>query len=81
VLPLDASLTLDGALLSGSPEPIGSGYGVLRVVLGPGNDGAHILVASQPVGLQVLGYGRYTSYQFPGGMNLNAIAPPPEPPK
>lgn len=81
VMPLGATLTLDGADVAGSPEPIGSGYGVLRVPLGPGNEGAHILVASEPVGLQVLGYGRYTSYQFPGGMNLKTIAPPPEPPK
>jgi hypothetical protein len=81
VMPQGATLTLDGAPVSGTPQEIGSGYGVLRVGLGQGNDGAHILVSSQPVGLQVMGYGRYTSYQFPGGMNLKTIAPPPEPPK
>jgi hypothetical protein len=81
VMPLDAELKLDGAPVAGAPQAIGSGHGVLRVPLGPGKDGAHVLTASQPVGLQVLGYGRYTSYQFPGGMNLKAIAPPPEPPK
>ena len=26
------------------------------------------------------GYGLYTSYQYPGGLNLNLIAPPPPPP-
>jgi hypothetical protein len=25
----------------------------------------------------VLGYGSYTSYQYPGGLNLKRIAPPP----
>ncbi len=29
-----------------------------------------MLTASAPVGIQVLGYGAYTSYQYPGGLNL-----------
>ena len=36
-----------------------------------------MLVSSKPVGLQVLGYGEYTSYHHPGGLNLTEIAPPP----
>jgi hypothetical protein len=47
------------------------------VVLGPGQMGAHVLEASAPVGIQVEGYGAYTSYYYPGGLDLNAIAPPP----
>jgi len=43
-------------------------------------DGAHVLTASAPVGLQVLGYGSYTSYQYPGGLNLKQISAPPPPP-
>jgi hypothetical protein len=31
------------------------------------------------VGIQVVGYGSYTSYQYPGGLNLTLIAPPPPP--
>ncbi|MGE0327027.1 MAG: hypothetical protein AB7S68_32190, partial [Polyangiaceae bacterium] len=81
VMPMDAQLELDGAALTLAPSAIGSGYGVVRVGLGPGQQGAHILTASAPVGLQVIGYGRYTSYQYPGGMNLKAIAPPPDPPR
>jgi hypothetical protein len=38
-----------------------------------------VLTASVPVGLQVLGYGEYTSYQYPGGLNLSQIAPAPLP--
>jgi hypothetical protein len=59
---------------------IGGGYGALRVPLAGVNasgNGAHVIVASAPVGLQVLGYGAYTSYQYPGGLNLKPIAPPP----
>ncbi len=76
VMPLDATLQLDGAALSVTPTPIGSGYGVARVGL-PAGSGAHRLEASAPVGLQVMGYGDYTSYQYPGGLNLGRIAPVP----
>ncbi|MGK4001018.1 IgGFc-binding protein [Sorangium sp. So ce1036] len=81
VLPLDASVTLDDATLDLAPTPIGSGFGVARVPLGPGNNGAHVLTASAPVGIQVMGYGSYTSYQYPGGLNLDVIAPPPVVPR
>ncbi|WP_437926608.1 IgGFc-binding protein [Sorangium sp. So ce291] len=83
IQPLDASVTLDGAAVDVAPAQIGngSGFGVARVRLGPGNNGAHVLTASAPVGIQVMGYGSYTSYQYPGGLNLVAIAPPPPPPR
>ncbi|WP_437733047.1 IgGFc-binding protein [Sorangium sp. So ce1335] len=83
VQPMDASITLDGAAVGVAPTPIGngSGFGVARVKLGPGNGGAHVLTASAPVGIQVIGYGSYTSYQYPGGLNLLTIAPPPPPPR
>jgi len=28
----------------------------------------------------VIGYGAYTSYQYPAGLDLTPIAPPPPPP-
>jgi hypothetical protein len=77
VQPMDATLTLDGAPVTTPPKAIASGYGVTRIKLGPGKDGAHVLTASAPVGLQVLGYGAYTSYQYAGGLNLGRIAPVP----
>jgi hypothetical protein len=81
VAPMGASVTLDGTVVSGGPTPVGSnGFGVLRLKLGPGQAGAHVLTATQPVGIQVMGYGAYTSYQYPGGLNLKKIAPPPPPP-
>ena len=80
VMPLTAQVTLDGAPLAVAPTALSSGYGVARVPLSLGNNGAHLLEASEPVGIQVVGYGRYTSYQYPGGLNLRAIAPPPPPP-
>jgi hypothetical protein len=29
------------------------------------------------VGLEVMGYGSYTSYTYPGGLDLKYISPPP----
>lgn len=80
-MPLDAKVTIDGATLGETPSAIGAVYGVARHLLGPGQGGAHVLTATKPVGLQVSGYGKYTSYQYPGGMNLKVIAPPPPIPK
>ena len=80
IVPMGASVTLDGAPLQAAPKAIGtSGFGIARQLLGPGKGGAHVLESSLPVGLQVMGYGSYTSYQYPGGLNLIAIAPPPPP--
>jgi hypothetical protein len=81
VAPSGTDVYLDGMQLNPSRlMPIGNGYAALRVPLAginPSGNGAHVIVASAPVGLQVLGYGEYTSYQYPGGLNLTPIAPPP----
>ncbi len=80
--PMGAELELDGAKVAVAEEPIAcSGFGVRRIRLGPGRGGAHRLDATRPVAIQVIGYGAYTSYQYPGGLNLVAIAPPPPPVK
>jgi hypothetical protein len=75
--PAGTQLTLDGTGVSEAESPIGSGYSITRIPLGPGQDGAHELNADQPVGIQVGGYGLYTSYYYPGGSDLLQIAPPP----
>jgi hypothetical protein len=79
VEPMGAQVLIDGKA-TGAPTMIGSGFGVARVHLGPGNNGAHVLTSNLPVGIQVMGYGSFTSYQYPGGLNLDSIAPPPPPP-
>jgi len=74
----EASLKLDGSAVGGTGVDItGSGFKVKRVKLGAGNNGAHTLTAEKAFGIQVSGYGAYTSYQYPGGLNLKRIAPPP----
>lgn len=79
--PEDARPVLDGVPVSAPFEPIAAGLGAFRVALGPGKGGSHTLVAEKPVGLQVLGYGGYTSYAYPGGLDLRLISPPPALPK
>jgi len=82
IQPLSTTVTLDGAPANKAPTKIGnSNFGVARLQLGAGKSGAHVLTATSPVGIQVMGYGSYTSYQYPGGLDLKAIAPPPPPPK
>jgi hypothetical protein len=80
VAPSGAQLVLDGASVNwGSVTPIADGYEVWRVGVLASHGGAHTLEASDGVGMQVLGYGLYTSYQYPAGLNLKRIAPPPGP--
>ena len=73
--PMGAAVMLDGMPLSFTP--IGStGWGIARVyplTAGPGNDGNHQLSGSQAFGITVYGYGQYTSYWYPGGLDLKEI--------
>jgi len=80
VQPMGVQLTLDNTVVFTAPTAIGSsGYGVTRIPLSRNaNSGAHVLTAGTAFGLQVLGYGKYTSYQYPGGADLKPIAPPPK---
>ncbi len=78
VAPPGTMLTLDGSPVSTSAIPVDGSFGVVRVPLSVGgNNGAHVIAGNHPIGIQVLGYGSYTSYQYPGGLDLTAIAPPP----
>lgn len=68
-------VTLDGAPVSEAlfTAPVGgSGYGVARLPIG---GSFHRLEASAPVGIVVYGFARYTSYLYPGGLDLRRINP------
>jgi hypothetical protein len=77
VEPSGTRVWLDGDEVAGTVTPIASGYETRRIALDSSNGGAHVLEATHPSGVQVMGYGEYTSYQYPGGLNLAVIAPPP----
>ena len=74
------TLTLDGAAVTATPTPVNASWSVVRIALGAGQNGAHNLTGTSPFGVQVIGYGAYTSYQYPAGLDLALIAPPPPPP-
>jgi hypothetical protein len=75
----DTQITIDGSDATAKLTQIaGTNFWVARSPLPSINDGAHTVVATRPIGIQVLGYGDNTSYQYPGGLNLAAIAPPPK---
>ncbi len=78
VVPNGATMTLDGTPLTMAPVPVAStGFGVVRAPLSSALGGAHVLDATAPVGVQVMGYGSYTSYQFPAGLDLGLLSPAP----
>jgi hypothetical protein len=76
--PPNTMLKLDDAPLMGMTEAIGANWTVVRAKLGPGKNGAHNLEASNPIGLQVMGFGAATSYCYPGGLDLKLISIPPD---
>ena len=73
--PMGASVMLDGVPLAF--DPIGTtGWGLARVQslsAGPASDGNHSIEGSMGFGITVYGYGQYTSYWYPGGLNLGTI--------
>jgi len=71
--PVGAAVMIDGQAVAGF-TPIGAtGFNVARVQLSNAGDGDHTITGDQAFGVQVYGYGQYTSYWYPGGLNLNLI--------
>jgi hypothetical protein len=71
--PTGAAVTLDGSAVAGFTAIAGTGYGVARVQFPVGGTGTHRLTSSLAVGITVYGYGQYTSYWYPGGLNLSDL--------
>jgi hypothetical protein len=46
------------------------------VPLPNGANGNHSLTSVEPFGVEVYGYGQYTSYWYPGGLDLSEIPVP-----
>ena len=78
IAPAGTKLTLDGSDVSSKLAAIaGTDWFEARLLLDSSKDGIHALAADKPVGIQVIGYGDYTTYMYPGGLNLGEIAPIP----
>jgi hypothetical protein len=76
--PANTQVMLDQQTVAAPATSVGnSGFEIRRIPLSNKDSGSHVLTADSPVGIQVIGYGLYTSYQYPGGLTLQAIAPVP----
>jgi hypothetical protein len=74
VAPLIATITLDGEDLPRNFVPIGnSSWGFTFKELDNSGTGDHLIVSDEQFGVQVYGYGQFTSYWYPGGLDLNPI--------
>ncbi len=71
--PSGATVTLDGAPVSGFREVGGTGFATARVEI---TGGAHHIEGGSPFGIVVYGFGSYTSYMYPGGLDFEAINVP-----
>lgn len=79
IAPTGAEVTLDGMPLDPArvrgPFPVGAGFEVRVLQI---DAGAHTLATAdgRPFGTKVYGVAAYTSYMYPGGLDLRPINPP-----
>ncbi|MDB4927890.1 MAG: hypothetical protein JWM10_374 [Myxococcaceae bacterium] len=73
VTPVGGALEMDGQALRGSSSEV-AGFTVYTLPIAPGN---HRLSSpgGQGIGLKVYGVAPYTSYMYPGGLDLRRITP------
>jgi hypothetical protein len=73
----DPGIVLDGGQISfAGASPIGNTrYAVVRVDLSNSPIPYHTISGAQPFGIMVYGFAKYTSYFYPGGLNLDYIYP------
>ena len=76
VAPMGTTVTLDGSALAATPESVVNGWVAYRVNLGAAA-GLHTLAATQPFGVQLLGFAYATSYYAPGGQSAKLLGEPP----
>ena len=73
VAPTGSNVTVDGVAVANWTAIGASNYSVARIVLSNAMDGNHNLEGDKKFGIQVYGFGQFTSYWYPGGQNLDAI--------
>jgi len=73
--PTGTVVMLDGVAVPGTSFTAigGSGLSVARVALADNVDGNHVAESNVGFGVTVYGYGQYTSYWYPGGLDLATI--------
>jgi hypothetical protein len=73
----DPGIMLDGSPVDFSTAPVigNSTYGVVRVDLSNSPTNYHTVTGNYPFGIMVYGFAAYTSYFYPGGLDLEYIYP------
>jgi hypothetical protein len=71
--PSGVEVDLDGAAMGGFAPVGGTGFGVANTSI---SGGVHTITSSSPFGIVVYGFGAYTSYMYPGGLDLQRINVP-----
>lgn len=71
--PTGVDVLLDGAPISGFTGVGGTGFDTSNVSI---TSGVHTMSSAQPFGIIVYGFGSYTSYMYPGGLDLHRINQP-----
>ncbi len=72
---VDNGLVLDGQSINATATPIGnSGWGVIKMEI---TGGSHVIKSTnhREFGIMVYGFAPYTSYLYPGGLDLEYINP------
>jgi hypothetical protein len=73
VAPASSTIKLDGQTITGF-SPVGSSdYHVKRVLIEDNETGKHVITGDEPFGISVYGYGKHTSYWYPGGLDLEPV--------
>lgn len=72
VAKMGSTVTLDGQDITNFSEIGSSGYGVVRHALSKDSE-VHNASSTEPFGIVTYGYGEYTSYMYPGGLDLEQI--------
>ena len=68
------NIKLDGELVTFPPEKIGH-YSVARIDISDTVESFHTVTGDQPFGVMVYGFAKFTSYYYPGGLDLRYINP------
>jgi len=68
------NITLDGTPVEFADGILGN-YGIARVDISNSVNSYHTITGDQPFGIMVYGFARFTSYFYPGGLDLEYINP------
>jgi len=68
------NIALDGQAVDFPNELIGT-YSIARIDISNATNSYHSITGEQPFGIMVYGFARFTSYFYPGGLNLEYINP------